>query len=237
MHDGHLLPVGIFYTFRLLEEGMGMPSQHQVDAVCLRHDGIVIHIIHTWVGHDPQVRQTNHHIALFLFTENHYHSIGHRRRLMIDNAFALALLHQSLELRTKGKDAYLHPIALEYHIGFYQSFEDGAFKVIVGTNDGEVGHLEKACHIVEAEIELMVADGHGIVLHQVHRLNLHLTLVKIVIRRALRDVATIEQQHIGVLLTELVDKPCPAGHTTDVGIPGRLLGFNGVDTAVGIAGV
>ena len=47
----------------------------------------------------------------------------------------------------------------------------------------------------------MVADGTGIIVHQVHQSGFHVSFEQGIIRRALREVTTVEEQQLGIRLT------------------------------------
>ena len=58
----------------------------------------------------------------------------------------------------------------------------GTSEIIVGADDRKLRHLKDAHHVVDAEIELMVADGSSIIFHLVHQSYFHISLEERVIR-------------------------------------------------------
>ena len=96
-------------------------------------------------------------------------------------------------------------IFVTYDIGFHQTFEHSARTVVVGTDDGEVGHAEELSHVVHAKVEFMVANGDSIVAHLIHQANLHLSFEERVVAGALREVARVEEQQTGILAALFLD--------------------------------
>ena len=90
-------------------------------------------------------------------------------------------------------------------IRFNHTLERRSREVVIGAKNGEFGFFEDACHILHAKIELVIAHRTGIATHAVHQLNLHIALEYGVVGRALREVATVEIQQVGMFLAFLPD--------------------------------
>ena len=59
----------------------------------------------------------------------------------------------------------------------------------------------------------MVADGGSIVAHHIHQAHLHISLEQGIIGGALREVATVEQQQVGMGTALFSYHGCPAHKT------------------------
>lgn len=55
-------------------------------------------------------------------------------------------------------------------------------ELVIGADNGEIEATEHPCHILQSEVELMVADGAGIVMHEIHQATLHVTLEQGIVR-------------------------------------------------------
>ena len=84
----------------------------------------------------------------------------------------------------------------------------------------------------------MVADGAGIVAHVIEQFHLYFAMEKVVIDRALRKVATVEEQHAGMERAQAVDE-CGPSH--EACLPGHVIVREvvryGFYTRVGVVGV
>ena len=84
------------------------------------------------------------------------------------------------------------------------AFERRAGEVVVGAKDGEFRLFEDASHVLHAEVELVIAHRTGIATHAVHQLYLDIALEHGVVGRPLREVAAVEIQQVGMLLSFLL---------------------------------
>ena len=84
----------------------------------------------------------------------------------------------------------------------------------------------------------MVAYGGGIVAHLVHQVHLHISLIERIVGRTLREVATVEEQQLGILQpflfyqSQTAQIASPAGHCR---VGQRFLQRH--DAAMGVVGV
>ena len=164
---------------------MGMSTQHQVAAL-YPFDKLLIRILRLL---PTEMREADHHIALLLLAEDVDILLCRLDGIKEGDALAVAVEHQTFQFWGKTEDTDLHTFTHQGDIGLHQVLKHGAGTVVVGANDREFRHAEDARHIVESEVELMVADGSGIVAHLIHQAYLYLTLEERVIARALREVA------------------------------------------------
>ena len=139
-------------------------------------------------------------VALLLLLQQLYHLIGTGGRVEVPDSCAVGGCHETFELWAEGEDADLDVAASDDGVGLHDAFENGAGEVVVGAEDGEVCLSEDACHVVDAEVELMVADGAGVDAHLVHQPNLYIAPEEVVVGRSLTEVAAIEVEQVGILL-------------------------------------
>jgi len=232
--DRYLLACLIGGVLQFLHIGMGMSAQHEVAAL-YPFDKLLISIFRIL---PTEVRDADHDIALLLLAEDVDILLCRLSGIEEGDTLAVAVEHQTLQGWREGEDTYLHTIALQRDIGFHQILEHRARAVVVRANDGEIRHAEDTCQIIESEVELMVADGSGIIAHLIHQTYLYLTLEERVIARALREVARVEEQQVGMLLALLLQHI----HTAQVtATPGYLLivdvRIDGKDRGMGIVGM
>ena len=212
---------------------MAVTAQHEVDASGSGHQFGIIDAVDV----PTQVGEADDDVAFLLFQHLH-HLIRLLDGVEILEATVVCLAHQSSHLGTNAEDTNLQALALEDDIGFHDLGKFSAREVVVAAHDGELRHLEEAHHVVESEVKLVVADGGGIVFHLVHQPHFHIALEERVVRRALREVATVEEQQVGVLLAFLLDHRHPAQVTATVSH--RRVGEVGIerhDARVGVVGV
>ena len=134
-----------------------MATQHEVDVARTLYCAHVVVV----VEFPSQVGNTYHEVAFFVTFEEGGHIECRLHRVEEFHAGAVFDVHQSVESRTKAEYAYLHSVAVDDDPWLDKPFDHGALEVVVAAHDGEVGHAEEACHVVESEVEFMVADGHG----------------------------------------------------------------------------
>ena len=147
----------------------------------------------------------DHEVALLLLAEDVDILLGGLSGIDIGDSLAVAVEDKALQLWSQGKDTDLDAIALQGDIRLDEPFEHSSRAVVVGTHDGEVCHTEEFGHIVHAEVELMVADGNGIIVHLVHQADLDLSLEKGIVARTLREVTAVDEQQFGMLLALFLD--------------------------------
>ena len=150
------------------------------------------------------MREAYHHVALLLLFQFLCYAVGCLNGVKVFHAHTLVLVHQSQHLRADAENADAQSVALQNHVRLDDALYGSARKVVVGAYHRELRHAEDACHVVQSVVELMVADGHGVILHHIHQSNLHIALVYRVERRSLREVAAVEEQQVWILLAFLI---------------------------------
>jgi len=232
--DWNLLACLIGGILQFFHIGVGMTAQHEV-APLYPFEKQLIRIFRILPA---EVGDADHDIALLLLAEDVDVLLCRLGGIEEGDALAVTVEHQTLHGWREGEDSNLHALALQRDIGLYQILEHCARAVVVGADDGEIRHAEDARHIVESEVELMVADGSGIVAHQIHQAYLYLTLEERVITRTLREVARVEEQQVGMLLALLLQhidtaqETAPASYLLIVDVR-----IDGNDRGMGIVGV
>ena len=135
------------------------------------------------------MRKTNHQIAMFLIFQQIRDTLSLRNRifkLYIPITFGS---NQSFQLRSQTKNSNLYAVTLNDSVFFNQSFEHSARHVIICTYYRIIRHFKQPCHIIQPEIELMIADGSCIIAHFVHQLYFHFPFKHIIIRSTLRKIS------------------------------------------------
>ena len=208
-----------------------MPAQNYIDTFGFRRQFLVANFI---LYAESEMRKADNHIASLLCAQPVGHFLRCGNRVVVNDAFALIGLYQAFHFGTQPKYADFHSVAVQYNVRLHQPFKDGSGDIIVGAHHRELGHAEQTRHIIQPEVKLMVTDSHGVIAHEVHHLDFHLTLEKVVIRRTLRNVAAVKEQDIRIAGTKIFQKSGTAHHTAHTGIPVGSMRVNRFDTAMGI---
>ena len=109
------------------------------------------------------------------------HLVGSGNGVEVFHAAYLLVVHETLELGVDAEHADAHTLDVEHAIAFDLALERCAREAIVGAEHGELGHVEETCHILHAEVKLVVAYGRGVDAHTVHQLYLHFALEEAVV--------------------------------------------------------
>ena len=205
-----------------------MSAEYEVKVASAGNQVLVVDAIARFPS---QMRETHHHVAPLLLLEDGCYGVGCHDGVTILHVLAVGLGHQALQLGTYADEPDAHPVDLDDVIGAHESLHDGAREVIVGGHDGKLGHGEDAHHVVEAEVELVIAYGGHIVANDIHHHHLGCSLEEVVVERALREVATVDQQCLGIVLAHLLHE----GGSAHIAAQPRLA--VGLDAAVCVARV
>ena len=180
--DRHRLAIGVVDVTEALEIRVGVATEHEVNVLRAGQQLLVAHL----VGTQPaKVRHADNDVTPLVVLQLCRHAVAHLDGVEIGHALTLGEVYQPFELWREAEEPDLQAVALDDDIGFDEALDTGAGEVVVGTHDGKFCHLEDACHVLQTEVELMVADGHGVVAHQVHQANLNVALEHGVEGRAL----------------------------------------------------
>ena len=129
------------------------------------------------------------------------------------HGLVVRLRNQSVGLGSHSQNAYTRPRAFYHYIRLHEPLAWSILEIVVAAHKGKLGHLDEACQVLESIVKLVVAQRAGIVSHLVHQSHLHLAPVEVIIGRPLAEIATVEQQQFGALLSQLLDQ-CGAAHET-----------------------
>ena len=149
--DGHLPSVEVGDVAELLEVGVGVTAEDDVDAACLRNGAVVTLCTSCactffgWAVVPSEVADADDEVALLLLLQQLHHLIGTGSRVEVPDSCAVGGCHETFELWTEGEDADLDVAASDDGVGFHDAFEDGAGEVVVGAEDGEVRLALRAC--------------------------------------------------------------------------------------------
>ncbi len=142
--------------------------------------------------------------------------------------------HQFLQVGGEPEHADRQSAAVEYGKRLDRLDQFFVMEKIIGAQGREVRLPESFCQSCRAVVELMVAEGDGVIVHRVHQPYLHIALEEVEIGRALREIAGVEQQQVGTGGTFLSDESLAAKEAADIGV--RLVSI-GLNLAVGVVGV
>ena len=218
----------------LIEVCVGVSAEQHVDA-CGAADEVLIHV---GVVLPSEVAEADDEVARFFIPQAVDDGLCCLGGTCVAHSFEVLARDESFGLRADAEDAYAPARTFYYYIWADKSFARRACEVVVATDEGEVGHPDESGQIVEAEVELMVADGAGIVAHEVHELHLYFALVQVVVDGALAEVAAVEEECFGMLLTYLVEE-CHTAQIAALACLSRIaeVGRDGFDAGVRVAGV
>ena len=199
----HLVAPLVLEVARMVEVGVRVSAQDDVEprSVCYEVG------VHVRCIAKPEMAEADDEVAVLLAAQMVDDGLCCLGRSLIAHPLVVVLRDETLGLRADTEDAYAHARAFYYYIGFYESLARRAREVVVAADEWKLGHTDEAGQVLQAEVELMVPDGAGIIAHQVHELDLHVPAVEIVIDRPLAEVATVEQKHVvGVLAPHLFEQ-------------------------------
>ena len=190
-----------------------MTTEHQVDAARPGHEVL----IGNFTVEPSQMGKTDDEVALLPFQFGN-HAVGGFNRVEEFHALAVLVVNKSFQLRRQSEHTDTHSVAADDDIWFHHTLYGSSREVVVGTHYGEFGPAEQTRHVLHTEVELMVTDGGGIVAHLVHQVHLHISLIERIVGRTLREVATVEEQQLGILQpflfyqSQTAQIASPAGH-------------------------
>ena len=172
---------------------MAVASEHKVDAPCAADDLL---ITHTFLF-PPKMRDADDEVAV-LFLQEIRRLLRRLHRVEIFRGAVVLVVNQAVKPRRQSEDTDLQAIALDDDIRLHDLVESILMETIVGTDDGKVESLKHPRHVLQTEVELVVADSPGIIVHHVHQPALYIALEQGIVRRALAEIATVEEQQTGI---------------------------------------
>ena len=203
MVNEDLVAALVLEVLRRFEIGVRMTAKNNVKTRCAGNEVRV----HVGMLAPTEMTEADDHVAMLFVpqpVDDGLRGFGWPR---VTHPLIVLCRNQSLRLRTNAQDAYAYARAFYYNIWLDKSLAWCACEVIVAADEGELCHSHQPGKVLKAEVELMVADGAGIVSHQVHQPDFHLTLIKVVIDRALTEVAAVEQEQVaGMFLAHLLEQ-------------------------------
>ena len=229
VHEGDGVAVEIGVEDGGIEKAVGMSAEDEVDATCA---GNKLYIVDETFNLPAEVAEADDDVAAFTSTQDGDDAIGFGDGVEITDAFAVLVGYEALHRGADAKDTDAEALTFDDGIGVDDIFQWGGADVVVAADGGEGGKLEEAEHIFLAKVELMVADGGGIVMHGVHQAHLGFSAEEVVVKRALGVVATVEEDKVGIDMgAEAVNN---SGATNVAAGVGLAVGLN---AAVGVGGV
>lgn len=99
------------------------------------------------------------------------------------------------------------------------ALHNGVRKVVVGGQQFELGMGHLRQKTIDAIVKIVVAYGGGIVLEHAHQLEFEFAPIEIKIGGPLKNIARIEQQGVGVFLSDRLHQGSPSSDPPEIGIP------------------
>ncbi len=121
-------------------------------------------------------------------------------RIVILHAFEIFRRDQILRTDAHTKKSNAHTAEHAHRIRLHAALERRPAHVVVAGNKIEVRKLHRRRERVHAVVKIMIAERDDVVANQRHRLVLNFAFVEIEIRRALENVAGINQKRVRILL-------------------------------------
>ncbi len=162
----------------LLHEGMAVSADHKVDIPDERNEALVAVLAVSIVA---EMAEEDNHVTLLLVLEivcpavHLVRGIKSRESVDCDAGYDLG------DIRKDTDDADLHASPLDDGVWFYIFSELEWREIIVAAHEMRLDLLDSFCEILDAIVELMIAESHCIVLQRVRELNLEISLKNCVV--------------------------------------------------------
>ena len=226
VHEGDGIAVEVGVEDGGIEDAVGVAAEDEVDAARATDEAYVVGRL---IGLPAEVAEADDHVAVLGGAQGGDGLVCLGNGVEIGDAGIVLLGYQPGHGRADAEHADAQPLALDDGVGLHHIRQTGGAEVVVGAEGGEVGQREDALHVLLAVVELVVADDGGIVVHGVHEAYLRLALEEVVEERALRVVAAVEEQQVGIdVLAEAVDEGSTAHVSSFAALGVRL------DATVGV---
>ena len=207
MVNEDLVALLVVDVFRLIEIGMGVAAEDNVNARGVGNE-IDVHIGRL---SPTEMAKADDNVAMLLLTQMVDDGLRSLCWTCVAHTFVVISRHKSFGLRTNAKDAYTHARAFYYYIWFDKSMTRCAREVVVAADKRKLCHLNQSGKVLETEVELVIADGAGVIVHEVHQLDFHIALKEVIVNRTLAEVTTIEQQEVvGMFFAHLLEQSRPS---------------------------
>ena len=126
--------------------------------------------------------------------------------------------YEALEFYAYAEDADFQRAFFQHEGGAGRLVQERIAEVVIAVEEREGGMGELLVKAFDAGIEVVVADGGGVVLHARHEFEFQFAAEEIKIGRSLKNVPRIEQQNVFFLLPDLPDEGSSTGCSSLAGI-------------------
>ena len=191
VHEGDGVAVEVGIADGGIEIAVGVAAEDEVNAAGA---GDELDIVDEVLNLPTEVAEADDDVATLASAQNGDDAIGLGDGVEVADAFAVLIGNEPFHGWSNAEYANTNALALDDGVGDDDIAEAGVADVVVAADGGEGGELEETVHVLLAEVELVVADGGGIVVHGVHEANLGFAAEKIVVEGALGIVTAIKEE-------------------------------------------
>src|SRR5260370_30719802 len=128
-----------------------------------------------------------------------------RDRISVSNTLKVCRRNERSRTYAQTKQPDTYPANVSNDVGFDLSLERSTTHVIVCGNQVEVRELQRRGQRINAIVEFVIAQCANIVSDGRHRLILDLAFIEIEVRSPLQDIARVDEQSVGILLSNSLD--------------------------------
>lgn len=165
VHEGNGVAVEVGVADGSFESAVGMTTEDEVDAACACNE---FYIIDEIVNLPAEVAEAYDDVATLATAQDGDDAVSLFDGVEVSDAFAVLFGNEPFHGRADTEDTDAEALPFNNGIGADGIFQASGVDVVVAAEGGEGGELEEAVHVLLAEVELVVPDGGGIVVHGVH---------------------------------------------------------------------
>lgn len=158
-----------------------MSAQDHIDVPCILNQ-LYIRIRFAFPS---EMRQADNQVTVLLILQDIGHTLSFSYRVLKLDISIVFLCYQSVQLRSQSEDTDADTVPFDNNIRLYQTFQNCTLYIIIGTHYRILSQFKQTGHVIQPEIEFMVADGSGVISHLIHQTDFHFPLEQIIIRRTL----------------------------------------------------
>ena len=152
------------------------------------------------IGVIAEVRHADDQMTLLFFAEQAHHVTRHPHRVEILHALKILRGYQVIRTDAHAKQSDAHITEGTDRIGLDACFQRCPAHVVVSRYKIELRELHRGSQRFDAIIKIVIAQRHHVIANQRHRFVFDFALEKIEIGRALKYIAGINHQRVGIFL-------------------------------------
>ena len=165
------------------------------------------------------MRSAKNHSAAFALTENADCAARNFHGVVVGYAFEILRRNQSNGADAKTEDAYAHASKLAHDVRLDAGFDCSAAHVVVGRDEIEVCKLHCSRKTFYAVIEIMISERPHVIANRGHGLVFDFAFIEIEVGRALKSIASVNQQCVRILSANAFDERCAARDSAFACVP------------------